>query len=68
MKKAQHVTRGPGGCLLAIITAGIGLCLIPLAPVGTVVGVLLLLVAPFLTRKVSAVWRCRSCGAMIPRG
>jgi len=58
---------GTGRTALALIVAIVGVALLFYFPLGTVIGVLLLIAAPKLANKTKNVWKCMQCGYFFER-
>jgi len=66
MVKKNKSSGTAGGLALAIIVFVIGVALC-LTIIGAIAGIPLCILALFMGGKKEKVWRCRSCGAVIPR-
>ena len=67
MKKKTVTSGQAAGCALGLITMFVGIVLCFLFPIGTIFGVLLIIVSLFMGGKRQKVWRCVSCKATINR-
>jgi len=67
MEKTVRANEHAGVTAGAIIVAILGLVLLFAFPVGTILGVILLIAAPRIANRSKSVWACNSCGYFFER-
>ena len=67
MQKTVLARENSGITALALIVAIVGAILLFVFPIGTIVGVLLLVAAPKIADRSKNVWKCESCGYFFDR-
>lgn len=67
MKKKVISTGNFKGILLALIVLIIGVALLFIFPIGTIIGLLLIIVALGMGGKRRKVWKCKNCGYIFER-
>lgn len=63
MKKSKEAANHTGGCLLILLSA-VALCFFP---IGTIIGVFLLILGLHEATKVKGLWICKNCGHQMER-
>ena len=53
--------------LFGVIVFILGICLLPFLPIGTLIGIVLIIMAFGLGYKKKAVWKCKECGYFFER-
>ena len=67
MEKTVLANENTGVTAAAVILAVIGLGLLFFFPLGTIIGVVLLIAAPKIANRSKYVWRCTACGYFFER-
>jgi hypothetical protein len=67
MKKTIVTNGSYVGILFAIVVFLVGASLLILIPIGTIIGVLLMLMSLGMGGKRRKVWKCRKCGYIFER-
>jgi hypothetical protein len=67
MEKTILANEHAGVTAAAVILAILGVALLFAFPLGTIVGVLLLVAAPKIANRSKDVWRCTACGYFFER-
>ena len=67
MQKTVIARENAGIVALAVIVAIIGVILLFAFPIGTIIGLLLLVAAPKIADRSKRVWKCENCGYFFER-
>lgn len=62
MTETIRANESTGMTAFAVILAIIGIALLFVFPIGTLIGVILLIAAPKIANRAKDVWACNSCG------
>lgn len=67
MKKATVTSGQAAGCAMALICFFVGCGLLMVVPIGTVIGILLIICSLFMGGRRQKVWKCTKCGTTVNR-
>jgi len=67
MTKTTRANESTGMTVLAVILAIVGIGLLFMFPIGSIIGVILLIAAPKIANRATSVWACNSCGYFFER-
>ena len=67
MEKTVLARENTGMVALALTLAIIGIGLLFVFPIGTIIGVIILIAAPKIADRSKKVWKCESCGYFFER-